>query len=199
MIQYFFFELWYLCYDNTDKEGKFYKCDFTDYNGEKCDKCIKGYYLSSGDENCITVSNCKYSKNENECNVCDDTYCLDVKNNICVGNDYLENENQKIFIACNRTNEEGNKCELCLDGYEVDKNGYCVDSERCEEKEDGICIKCKNDNSIENEYYCANEIYGCLKTIIMGCMQCNNLNNLNICTKCHDGFYLNDEKKCNRD
>ena len=138
----------YLCYDNTEKEGKFYKCDFTDYNGEKCDKCIKGYYLSSGDENCITVSNCKYSKNENECNVCDDTYCLDVKNNICVGNDYLENENQKIFIACNRTNEEGNKCELCIDGYEVDKNGYCVDSKRFEEKEDGICIKCRDYNSI---------------------------------------------------
>ena len=189
----------YLCYDNTDKEGKFYKCDFTDYNGDKCDKCIKGYYLSSGDEKCITVSNCKYSKNENECNVCDDTYCLDVKNKICVSNDYLQNKTQKIFLACNRTNEEGDKCELCLVGYEVDKNGYCVDSERCIEKEDGICIECKDDNPIENGYYCANEIYGCLKTIIMGCLECNDLNHLNICTECRDGFYLNDEKKCNRE
>ena len=188
----------YLCYDNTNPEGKFYHCEYTDYNGEKCDKCKQGFFLTSGDEKCIKVSNCKYSKNENECNVCNDEFCLDVKKQKCIINDYINNDEQKIYIACNRTNEEGNKCELCLDGYEVDNNGLCVNNERCEEKENGICIKCKDDSTLQGIYYCANEVYGCLKTIIMGCKQCNDFSNLYSCTECHEGFYLNDEKKCNR-
>jgi hypothetical protein len=32
----------------------------------------------------------------------------------------------------------------------------------------------------------------------MWCKQCNDFNNLYICTECHEGYYLNDEKKCNR-
>lgn len=197
---YFLNKTDYLCYDNTHKNSKYYNCEFTDYNGDKCDKCKKGYYLSSGEEKCITVSNCKYSKNENECKVCEDTYCLDVKKKKCMHNDFLENENQKIYIACNRTNDEGDKCELCLDGYEVDDNGICVNEERCVEKENGICLKCMDDESsiLSGYYYCANEVYGCLKTIIVGCKQCNNFDNLFSCSECHDGYYLNDEKKCNR-
>ena len=189
----------YLCYDNTGINNDFYKCEFTDYNGEKCDKCKIGYYLTSGDGKCITVSQCKYSKNENECNVCNEAYCLDVKNNKCVENDYLQDGKENIFIACNRTNEMGDKCELCLDGYEPNENGYCVDVERCEEKENDICIKCKDDNLDEGIYYCANKIYGCLKTIVMGCQQCNDLKNLYTCTQCREGFYINDERKCNRE
>ena len=189
----------YLCYDNTGINNDFYKCEFTDYNGEKCDKCKIGYYLTSGDGKCITVSQCKYSKNENECNVCNEAYCLDVKNNKCVENDYLQDGKENIFIACNRTNEMGDKCELCLDGYEPNENGYCVDVERCEEKENDICIKCKDGNWDEGIYYCANKIYGCLKTIVMGCQQCNDLKNLYICTQCREGLYINDERKCNRE
>ena len=189
----------YLCYDNTYENNNFYKCEYTDYNGEKCDKCISGYHLTSEDGRCIKTNNCKYSNNENECNVCDDGYCLDVKNQQCVDNDYLENGEINIFIACNRTNSEGDKCELCLDGYEIDKNGFCIDSERCEEKGDnGVCLKCKEDTSVINGYYCANEIYGCLKTIIVGCKQCNDFNNLYACTECEKGYYLNDEKRCIR-
>ena len=188
----------YLCYDNTNPGGKFYHCEYTDYNGEKCDKCKQGFFLTSGDGKCIKVSNCKYSESENECNACDDDYCFDVKKQKCVINDYINNDEQKIYIACNRTNEEGDKCELCLEGYEVDNNGYCVDNERCEKKENDICIKCKDDSLVENVYYCANKVYGCLKTFIMGCKECNDLSNLYSCTECHDGFYLNDEKKCNR-
>lgn len=188
----------YLCYDNTDKNNKFYKCEYTDYQGEKCAKCLEGYFFSLGDEKCLTIDNCKYSNNEGECIVCDDYYCLDVKNQKCVDNDFLEDENQKIFIACNRTNKEGDRCELCLDGYEVDENGYCIDVERCEEKENGICKKCKDDDQIVNGYYCANEIYGCLKTYNYGCKQCNDIKDLYSCTECQEGYYLNERKRCIR-
>ena len=186
----------YLCYDNTDTSDHFYKCDYTDYNGEKCEKCIDGYYLTSGDEKCTKINYCKYSINENECDYCEEGYCLDVKKQKCFDNDFLENENQKIYIACNKTNEEGNKCEICLDGYEINENGFCVDIERCEEKENNVCIKCKDDNTTINGYYCTNEIYGCLKTYMYGCKKCNNLNDLYSCTECYDGYFLNEEKRC---
>ena len=189
----------YLCYDNTDINDKYYKCDYTNYNGEKCDKCIEGYFFSSGDEKCTTINNCKYSNSENKCSICDEGYCLDIKRQLCVDNDFLENEEQKIYIACNRTNEEGNKCELCLGGYEINENGYCVDVKRCEEKENGFCKVCKDDDSVVNGFYCANNLFGCLKTFIYGCKQCNDLYDLYSCTECHDGYYLNENKRCIRE
>ena len=189
----------YLCYSNTDINNNYYKCEFTDYNGENCDKCIEGYFLTSGDKRCITTNNCKYSNNEEDCDVCEEGYCFDLKRKLCVDNDFLENENEKIYIACNRTNEEGNKCELCLDGYEVDENGLCIDVERCEEKINGICVKCKDDVSIINGNYCANELYGCLKTFMNGCKQCNNLTDLYSCTECFEGYDLNEYKRCFRE
>ena len=113
----------YLCYDNNDINDKFYNCEYTDYNGERCEKCIDDYFLTSGDERCIKTNNCKYSNNENGCDVCEENYCFDVKKQLCVDNDFIENESEKIYIACNRTNEDGNKCELCLEGYEINENG----------------------------------------------------------------------------
>ena len=190
----------YLCYDNTDENDKFYRCKYTDYKGEICDQCIEGYFMTSGDERCIPVNNCKYSEND-ICKVCDNGYCLDVKKNECFDNDFMENENQIIYIACNKTNEEGDKCEICLEGYEVNENGYCIDNKRCEEKGNApneICIKCKDDDTILNGYYCANKVFGCLKYFMPGCKQCNDLEDLYSCTECHDGYTLNGQNRCIR-
>ena len=102
-----------------------------------------------------------------------------------------------LFEMCEE--EDSTHCELCLDGYEIDENGYCVDVERCEEKENGICVKCKEDDSIVNGFYCANEVYGCLKTVNYGCKKCNDFNDLYSCTECKEGFYLNEQKRCIRE
>ena len=70
---------------------------------------------------------------------------MDVKNQRCIDNDILEDENIKFYFACKRTNEKGTSCEECIEGYKINEEGYCIDVENCEERqEDGQCIKCKN-------------------------------------------------------
>jgi len=187
-----------LCYDNTDKKDSFYKCSKTDYYGKECFKCIEGYYLGSEDRKCSKIENCKISENENKCIECSNYYCLDVKNQKCMKNNYLYNENEKIFMNCNKTNEKGDRCEECLDGYEVGHEGYCIDAERCVEKKDGICLKCRNDENdgLFNYKYCANSIFGCIKTVLQNCIKCDNIFNLFACTECEDGYKINEYGMC---
>ena len=34
---------------------------------------------------------------------------------------------KNIYFKCNRTNEEGTACKICLDGFTSDENGLCID------------------------------------------------------------------------
>ena len=176
-----------LCYNNTDKNDIFYKCEKTDYFGNYCFKCEEGYYLGSEDKRCSKIENCKISENEDKCIECNENYCLDVKKQECIKNNFLEDEKNKIYIMCNRTNVEGNKCEECLNGYEVGEEGYCIDAERCLEKKDGICVKCGSKDD-KNKNYCANIVFGCIPTYIQKCIKCDNIFNLYTCTECEEGY-----------
>ena len=171
----------YLCYDNT-KDEKFFYCKSTNINGTDCQICKDGYFLSF-DKKCGTVEKCKfYEKNNiNRCKECDKFYCLNVKDGNCYENDFLEKEEDKIYVACLYTNEEGTACEKCLDGYEVGDNGYCVDVTRCEKRENGICVKCKEYE--DSADYCANSVFGCLETFVDNCLKCDDLSNLYACTE----------------
>ena len=179
-----------LCYDNT-KEDPFIKCAFVDYDGKKCKFCVQGYHLGTDDNKCCKVENCKIVENENRCLECDTFYCLDVKLQKCVYNDILEDIKDKIYISCIRTNEEGTKCEKCIDGYQVNEEGYCVDIDYCENKKDGKCLKCKD---IIVDYYslCANEIFGCIRSSQDNCLRCDNLEDLDDCTECMEGYTKKD-------
>ena len=180
-----------LCYDNTNENDMFYKCEKTDYYGKFCSKCIEGYYLTSDDNKCTKIEYCKIAENENKCLECEEYFCLDVKKQECILNDFIEDENDKIYINCNRTNEEGTKCEICLEGYEVDENGFCVNYENCLEEKDGICQKCGNTGPYNETEYCANSIYGCMKTFLEDCKMCDDIFNLYACTECEEGFIPN--------
>ena len=184
---YYLYENDSLCYDNT-KEEKFIKCANVDYLKEKCNRCIEGYYLGINDNKCCKVEKCKIVENEDKCLECDEYFCLDVKNQRCVDNDYLNEGNDKIHISCNRTNEEGTACEECINGYEIGVDGYCVDIDICEEKKDGKCLKCKNITNENGYTYCANEIFGCLESDDQNCQRCDNLNDLYECTECKQGY-----------
>ena len=183
---FYLYEFDNLCYDNT-KEENFIKCAHVNIN-ETCDSCHDGYYLGSEDNKCCKVEKCKIVKNENTCFECEPFYCLDVKKQECVDNDYLEDINNKIYISCNRTNKEGTACEECIEGYEVNEKGFCVDIDYCEEKKDGKCVKCKDILSKNQYEFCANEIFGCLESAKYNCLQCNNLENLYECTECKEGY-----------
>ena len=176
-----------LCYDNT-KEKAFIKCAYVDNSKENCKRCEEGYYLGIDDNRCSKIKGCKTVENENKCLECDKFYCLDVKNQECVNNDYLEDTNNKIYISCKRTNKEGTACEECLDGYEVNKEGYCVDINICEEKKNNKCLKCKESLNENGYQFCANEIFGCIESAHNNCLRCDNLENLYECTECKEGY-----------
>ena len=176
-----------LCYDNT-KEEPYMKCTIVGNDGS-CLDCEDGYFLGIEDNKCSNVEFCLKVGNDNKCIECDIFYCLDIKNQRCVDNDRLSEMNDKIHISCNRTNEEGTACAQCINGYELNEEGLCVDIDICEEKENGKCKKCKDIIS-PNEYeYCANEIFGCLESVADNCLRCDNLTDLYQCTECKAGYY----------
>ena len=141
--------------------------------------------MSSGDNRCGKAQNCKFFENDERCKECSKYYCLNSKNGLCYDNDFMEKEEDKIYIACNYTNKEGTACEQCLDGYEVGENGYCVDVEHCEKKENGICVKCIDDDEYGN-FYCANSIFGCLESSFADCLKCDDWENLYYCTEYYE-------------
>lgn len=187
-----------LCYNNTIEES-FIKCAYVDYNyendnenGQKyCKFCETGYYLGMDDNKCCKVDNCKIVENENKCFECDKFYCLDIKKNECIFNAYLDDINDKKYINCNRTNEDGTKCEICINGYELNEEGFCVDSDFCEEQKDGKCLKCKD--LIINYYsLCLNDIFGCITSFQDNCLRCDDLEDLGECTECKEGYVKKD-------
>ena len=144
-----------ICHDNTNINDKFYKCKSSDAWGEHCELCEERYFLSWENRICTKIETCKIAEN-GKCIECIDGYCLDAKTNDCINNQYLEDINKKFYIACNRTNEEGTKCDVCLEGYKLTDEGYCVDEEHCEIKDGDVCKKCitKYFNHGDVNYYC---------------------------------------------
>ena len=178
-----------LCIDNT-KDEAFYKCEKSDMNNEYCAECVEGYFLGSEDKRCTLVKNCKVSKNENKCIECDEYFCLDVKNGICIENDFLFDKNIKFYFACNRTDENGKSCAECIEGYEMSEDGYCVDAIRCLEKKNGECLRCTKEKNKNGFSYCANKLFGCIESIHDNCIRCDDLDDLLSCTECEEGYDL---------
>ena len=177
------------CINNTQK-GPYYKCAYGDSEIELCLECIDGYYLGILDNKCTLNDNCRISEDENTCIECDENYCLDVKKGNCIKNDIIANEDSKFYYACNRTNNEGTECAECIDGFNLGKDGLCVDFSKCIEEKDGECLKCTEEKSDFGYSYCANKFFGCLDYFHEGCLRCNDLLDLYRCTECKDGYTL---------
>ena len=180
-----------LCYDNTEK-GPLYKCAYTDSKGEICMQCIDDYYLGYLDDKCTTIEGCDLSENENKCIQCDEYYCLNLKDNRCYPNDEIVDESKKYYFNCNRTNSDGSKCAICMEGFVLNENGLCVDEEHCSYKEGGICKGCTD----EDGTYCLNNLFGCVEIYYDHCLECNQILDFGNCTKCESGFILDDYSQC---
>ena len=185
-----------ICYSNKEK-GEFYKCETTDYYGNICSSCIDGYYFGYKYNLCTKIVGCEKTDEEDEniCAECDDNfYCLDKKTGKCETNDWIEDEDKKFYYRCNITNEEGNKCEICSYGFDLDENGNCVDMDNCvETNKDNTCKKCKND---DEGSYCLNDIFGCVEIFDEFCLECNDILNLDACTKCIKGYEIDEDGIC---
>ena len=165
-------------------------------NGNYCGVCAENYYLGYIDHKCTTIEGCDISENENKCIKCDsDYYCFDAKTERCEINDEIISEEKKFYFKCNKTNKEGNVCEICMDGYEL-KKGLCVDNTHCDQKdEDGNCLKCV---TYEEDYFyhCLNSNFDCVETYLDVCEKCDNIFDFDNCTKCMEGFELNEKYEC---
>ena len=183
------------CMDNTEK-GPFYKCAYGELTSQICYECIDGYYLGILDNKCTLNNNCKISIDENQCEICDENYCLDAKNGTCVPNNIIINEEYKFFFNCNRTNLEGNACEECINGFVVGKNGFCVDFSKCIEEKDNKCLRCSEEKSEYGYDLCANTYFGCLEIFFEGCLKCDDLLDLYKCTECKEGYQITVFGRC---
>ena len=181
-----------LCYSNEEK-NEFYKCAIVSQKNY-CVDCIEGYF-TDGEHKCTKVEGCFKSEDENRCLECEEFFCLDLKTGNCIDNDYIEDEKNLIYFRCNKTNKEGNACEECIEGFSVNNKGICVNDTYCDERnEEGICQKCKND---ENGVFCLNNIYECVEVYFNDyCLVCNNILDFDNCTRCFDGYNLNENNEC---
>lgn len=164
-----------------------------DDDEEICDYCKDGFYLSDDDKKCIEVANkianCQsyYSSYDGQikCSECSTNYALSNDGESCIE-----------FKNCDYLNADG-KCEECNEGYAISYDGLsCRQFENCRKlaKGDEKCSEC-NVNWGENgeeKIYIVNSEGKCERT------QCKNYDTNNVCTECFEGYYLNDNKKCEK-
>ena len=187
-----------LCFSNQEF-GKFYKCQTSSdvsITTDICLKCYPGYYLGYEDRKCTHSFGCYTSNKNNECHRCDDNhYCLNLLNGTCEKNEYITDEEHMMFYKCILTNENGTKCEVCKNYFEIGENGYCMNIVDCEKKENGLCVKCRelNHNGYET---CLNQYFGCIETSVKHCLRCDDPLNTETCTECLKGFYLTENGYC---
>jgi len=182
----------HLCYSNKEKNN-FYKCRLSDTTGTHCVGCEDGYFIGYKDNKCSKIDGCDMSESEDKCVECDERHCLNVKNGQCYSNEKIKKEEEKLYYRCVKTNEEGTKCAVCLDEYELSENGFCVDKIHCSIEENGVCVKCKNNKAYSS---CLNSYFGCVPTSYMKCIECNNVLDFDICTKCPPYYKLDEDGVC---
>ena len=183
-----------MCYSNTE-DNIFYKCVTSTDDGSGCSECIDNYFVGVKDLKCSKIEGCAISENENKCIECNEYLCLDVKKQTCESSFFApDNEEQFIYINCNKTNEEGTECEIC-NNYSELINGICVDKVECAEEKDGECVKC-NEKSYAYFYMCLNNFFGCVETFNPNCLRCDNKFDFDECTECMEGYELDENAKC---
>ena len=85
-----------------------------------------------------------------------------------------------------------------MNGFTLNDNGLCIDKASCKEEVNEKCIKCpSNAEDRIFHYHCLNSAFGCIETFMENCVECDDLLDLDKCTKCVDGYKINPENnKC---
>ena len=216
----------YSCVQRCEK--RFTNCEKC--NRASCYECIKNAtYIINNQGNCIEKID--YCKNQNkdveykQCLECDNQYyciqndtlnCRKVENiSLYYSYKYITIDDKEIncFERCNNTFKNclkcnKNSCTLCIDGYELNNNKYCVKKiDNCVNQNMNInyeqCLECRsnyycigNDSahcqSIDNiqyyYYFTETPIY-CIKRCNETFDYCVNCDK-NECKKCEEGFFI---------
>ena len=185
------------CYLSQENE-KLIKCAEINEQ-EMCIKCEKNYYLGNLDNKCSSIYGCYKSENSEKCIECSPNYCL--TNGKCNYTEIIPENSVGFCYKCLETNENGKGCKKCFDGFSLSENGFCQNFDYCEEKKDNECLKCKQNYKDEygfNLSFCINEIFGCVEINNDNCLRCDDIYDLDKCTKCFEGYRVEDGKcvKC---
>ena len=97
------------------------------------------------------------------------------------------------YILDVKTNEIGDKCEICLKGLDLSYEGLCVENEHCIEKINGVCVRCEN--NMRNTF-CLNSKFRCVEVYFLDCLECDDYLDFNKCTKCKEEYNLNEKFEC---
>lgn len=127
-----------------------------------------------------TIENC-----ENEVEDEDGTYCFECKKDYSPSNDGTKCIS---FPHCEYFEDGEEKCEICEDGYALSYNKKeCISFENCVQLGEGNnkCSRCI-------EYYHNNTAGKCERTL------CSDYDENDVCTSCYDGYYLRDDKTCEK-
>ncbi len=166
----------------------------TDTEGNLCERCVKGFYLIESEHICHQIFGCAKSDegNREKCSECEIGFCKNKKTGKC---EFTSIEQDPLVCyKCVETNEDGTKCEICMEGYELSPEGICQDYTKCEEKDsEGNCIKCRQNYFRDNwiKSYCVHSKYGCVENL-EGCLICKEDSNSAKCDKCFDGYILDE-------
>ena len=151
-------------------------CEKINKSNGLCEKCKKGFYLNSGDNNCVETENC-YESILDMCIKCDRRYYLDKKELKC--KNQTENENG-IFEHC-KESLDGKKCDVCDDDYYFDEKGKCLAVNYClKQINEFQCEKCASN------YFLSKYKTSCVTTA--NCLYGDS--NLGVCTSCIDNHYI---------
>ena len=153
----------------------------------QCSKCDTNHALSNDRKSCSTVpnqiENCisysLVSEDNSLCDECKTDYFLSYDRKSCI-----EFKNCDDF----NNNQDNEYCEECNNGYALSYDGMsCKQFENCKKLAEGNkkCSEC-----VDNFH--PNAEGKCERT------QCEDYDENDVCTKCYEGYYLDNDKNCKK-
>ena len=188
-----------LCYPNDKKFLHCKRVGVKPDRNETCIECEVDYYLGD-DGKCSIVDGCAQSYDSGKiCLECKQGMCLHSYSNYqsCSNNSQLYKlvPANEICFRCKEIEYFEEKCQECEEGYSKTSKGYCIDDSLCDKRIEGKCIQCKQNVKPDNISYCLNDKFECLESP-KGCLECHNSYDEYECSKCFNGYYLDEFKFC---
>ena len=189
------------------------QCLETD-NGEKCSLCVENYYpdYKKGKCNIVpqseSITNCRYYKYLNECEICEDNFFL--KDNKCIA---IEGENS---VENCKVHLDNKVCKECINDKRLSENkDACLDmpDENCMTVGNLKCQVCKTGFTVYDNAYLYNysvwsddqkkkaNIYNLTGEYYNICAplnidNCTKYKNFYQCEGCASGYFVTLEKQC---
>ena len=169
-------------------------------NNFQCEECGTYILLNSSSSECSMVTtwehsvllNCKVTDETGlRCKECKKNYFLNLENNLCVLNKYMER-----FKNCAFSDASGEYCQVCEEGYYLGtEDKICTQTYGCAVSENNICQKCSHSFCLNSKKECIpNNIFNNLiYSVYYKCRFTNSEDSQ--CHICEDGF-IEENGKC---